>query len=152
MEKSFIEKTKEAVVEKALSLWLAAIGMLLVLVGKVILDAVLPTLSSLAIQKVLLPLLVLSILSNVFLIVTVWLLSRRTKLRPQFGVLWDSNGEAYCTGCRVPLSNYGMYQGADRQLAWGFQCAKCGRCLVLQNEIGRNMTLEEARKRLSEKK
>jgi hypothetical protein len=148
MEKSFIEKAKESLTDKALSLWTGAIGTLLILVGGVILDAALPTLSSPTFQKLLLPLLALSILANAGLIVTVWAVTSRQKLRKRFGFLWDADLQPHCPACGSPIQ-WGEWAGTN---GWGFWCAKCKDAMYLRDDSGQHISIEEARRRLSEKK
>ena len=146
---AFVEKAKETLTDKALTLWIGAVGTLLLLVGGVILDAALPTLSSPVFQKLLLPLLGLSVLANMGLIVSVWSLTKQQKLRPRFGILWDSKKEAHCPACRTPLSVYGQrFVDIGHEKYWGWHCTKCDKPIGLQDESGKNIQLEEARKQL----
>jgi tRNA(Ile2) C34 agmatinyltransferase TiaS len=145
---SFLEKAKENLTDKALSLWTGAVGTLLLFVGGVILAAALPTLNSPTFQKLLLPLLGLSVLANTGLIATVWLLVRRHKLRPGFGVLWDSKFEPHCPACETLLSAYGRYE----VFGWGWHCTKCKKSIALQNEVGVNIRLQEAIMQLKARK
>jgi len=142
--KSLIEKAKESLTDKALSLWIGAGSALLILVGKVILDAVLPTLSSPTFQKVLLPLLALSLLANAGLIGTVWAVTRRQKMRKRFGFLWDADLQPHCPACSTPIQ-WGEWAGTN---GWGFSCAKCKRTMHLLDDSGQDISIEEARKML----
>lgn len=140
-------KAKEILTEKAVSLWLGAIGALLALVGKVLIDAVLPTLSAPAVQQALLPLLGLSILINISLILALWFLARRPKFRTRFGFLWDADLQPYCPACNSPMQwgNWGATQGP------GLLCGKCRAPRYLADDAGQKMTIQEARKQLSGK-
>lgn len=142
-----IEKIKEATIIQILS---AMLGVLLLLIGSIYLEAlplILPSIVQQLPKTLLLKLLILAIVLfvlSVALSLTIYLkyLKLKTKLIPKFGVLWDKNKEAYCPACEISLSEY---QEQDNPPIYEFTCVKCNAHIRLMH-IGKSISLEDAQK------
>ncbi len=79
----------------------------------------------------------------------VWIYSRRTKLKPGFGVLWDRKLNPYCPSCKNLLTNYTNWSHTSPQhYAWGFWCVKCQQKVFLNTDDGASISLEDAKEQL----
>lgn len=124
-------KTKaiESSVTSIVSLIVGAIGASILWLFSDIPSAILSIFSTLS-NKVLIK---LSIgLFAVCLLEAVWIYSRRTKLKPCFGILWDKGSNPYCPSCKKSLVNYGTYADASGFYDRGFQCLACNKMVFLR--------------------
>lgn len=86
----------------------------------------------------------LSFLSIVALLAYVLFLRRKQakKLRLQFGIYWDRDGNCFCPACRTPLTGYTVDMTTGPVVA----CVKCDKVIAIRNHDGEHLLLRNAQK------
>ena len=140
-----LERLKDKWSDWLLGSVIAAVGWLIAIVGKTILEPVVEDLASPQMQRALLPSLALSLVANVVLCGVVLYQRFADRMVIRFGIFWDRNLQPHCPGCKTPLHSCGW-----RQPGWGFDCSKCCKVVMLQ-EGKYNYTLEQAIEELRKK-
>ena len=147
-----MKKFTDTIIESTIK-WLipAIFGFLGLLIGSIYSDLIpilLPTIIQQLPKPVLLKLLTVAIILFflLFIVASAIYLHFNRKLKPKFGVLWDKNGEPYCSIHEKPLTRHKVKLKEDK-VETGLNCAECGN-LPLINDEGERLTLPEAKKLL----
>ena len=141
---------KEKFIEKAVDIVIGAITGLLVFIGGTIGAKIIPALSPLVSNELLLSMLALSLLINL-LLATLFLLSRKKELVLKFGILWDVSRKdyiPYCPTCKNALTN--DYETTPKQVIFWCPTCKCNR--YPRHIHGGNVSIEDISNLLKVKK
>ncbi|WP_339412816.1 hypothetical protein [Pseudomonas sp. EA_35y_Pfl2_R5] len=143
---SFIEKTKEAILSKAVEASIASISALLLFIFYQISPVIITAIESAISQKTLLALLALSIVTNIFLLALVILTNSKSKndLYLKFGVYWDKDKNAHCPICKNVLSTNNRFGPLSEE----YYCNPCKKLTYTTNATGEQIPRQEAIERL----
>lgn len=143
---TFIEKLKESSADKASSIVIGAVTGLAIIVGNALSPDVIPMLSSPRLQKVVVPILGISLIVNLLLGYLLLELSRKPKFKTRLGFFWDSDLQPHCPACESPMQ-WGNWAGTNGP---GLLCGKCKNPRYLTDDNGNHILIEEARKLLKQ--
>lgn len=145
-KKVFLERSKEKVLDHLANLVAGAVGVLLVIICKALAPDVIPLLSSPRMQKVLAPLLGISIILNILFGLCIWVIKPKPKFRVKYGVNWDRDLQPFCPTCENPM------QWGDWVIGgFGLLCTKCNQTIQLSGDDGKEILIGEARDELNKK-
>lgn len=137
---NIIDTLKESAIKQLIS---SIFGVLILLIGSLYLDIIpkifqylIPNVSKEAILKIGTLAILLFFLSTALSIILYCKL--KNKLKPNFGVLWDKNKNAFCPACKIHISSY------DKKIPPSFFCCNCDKSLPLVTKTGKSITLEKA--------
>ena len=142
VESMLPQKAKDTLIERSIPIALTALGMLLVSSASTLAPVIVPVLLAKITTKELLPLLTLSIASNLLLGTLLYLQIASHSLTLKNGVYWDRHKSPHCPGCKSALTNASPYDGET----WGMDCFACNRQIMFHDEEGKGISLDSAKK------
>ncbi len=83
-------------------------------------------------------------LSLVLALAWVYVLWRKTKLHPFYGILWDRHLNGFCPSCKKDLSEYSDI-GEPGFPKYSFRCVSCEKRILITDDSGKNTDLKTAR-------
>jgi hypothetical protein len=143
---SLIEKIKDKIVLQPITILISFLSMTLLLALQQIASCIWPAIKASINNKLLWPLLTLSVILNILLCAFVLLL--RPKFKLKFGVYWNRKKDPYCSNCEIPLSNNFNILNMRLPMEPDYICQRCKGSFYLQNMLNNRITPEQALKEL----
>jgi len=141
VESMLPQKAKDTIIERSIPIALTALGMLLVSSSSTLGPVIVPALLAKITTKELLPLLTLSMASNLLLGALLYLQIASHSLKLKNGVYWDRQQNPFCPNCKSALTDNGDY-GAQGS---GMKCFQCDKTVMFTDETGKGLTVSEAK-------
>jgi hypothetical protein len=146
-----IKEINNKIIESLIPALLGATGATIIWLFSDIPSIVLSFLSSIP-QNILSKITIGLCILSLALAVWIYLLRKKLKRIPAFGVLWDQKYNAYCPSCEKLLSNYNNRYRLNNIEGPGFLCIHCKTYVLLRKDSGFPIDLDEARYLLEQKR
>ncbi|HEY8085128.1 MAG TPA: hypothetical protein VIE69_05950 [Methylophilaceae bacterium] len=131
---TFVERTKEALLNRLSEGVAAALTVLIAWVAYAIVPVVLPAIASAVPTKIILALLLSSLLMNIIFAVLIWSMNKRPMFVLKYGIYWDKDKNAHCPSCQKPVATYGEYSAGK-----GYYCKPCKKVFPLADASGNDI-------------
>ena len=142
MKHRLFKRAKEIALEHSVTAILAALGTLLALIGRALLELLPADFLAKVPTRVWLPLLGLSLLISVASIIALFVNTRGPKFQTLYGIKWAKDYSAHCPACSLPLVGFTNYSG----YGLAYKCVKCDKFVPLRNTSGEHIWPDDVRK------